>query len=52
LSERYIVTEFLELAQLAHGDGMPQMEVGSTGIVAAVDAQRSPGLFGLDQTLM
>jgi len=41
--------EFLELAQLAHGDRMPKMKIGGGGIVATIDTQRFASFFGFDQ---
>ena len=43
--------QFLELAQLAHGDGVAQVQIRRGGIVPAIDAQRTPFLAGQDQTL-
>ncbi len=45
------MTQLLELAQLAHGDGVPQVQVAGARVEAAVDAQRAAFLFGLDQAL-
>ena len=49
--EGHLVAEILELAQLAHGDGMTEMQVGRGWVVAAVDAQRAAFLFSIRQTL-
>ena len=46
-----LVAQLLELAQLAHGDGVTQVQVGGARVVAAVDAQRAPLLLGFDQPL-
>ena len=35
------VGQFLDLAELAHGNGVPEVNIGGRGIVAAVDPQRS-----------
>lgn len=35
-----LVAQVLELAQLAHGDGVAHVQVGLGRVVAAVDAQR------------
>ncbi len=43
--------EFLKLAQLAHGDGVTEVQVGGTRIVAGVHPQRTPLLLRLDQAL-
>jgi hypothetical protein len=45
------MAQILELAQLAHGHGVPQMQVGRSGVVAAVDAQRASGLAAFLQPL-
>src|SRR5690606_5918172 len=47
--ERDLVPEILELAQLAHGDGVPQVQVRTARVVAAIDAQRSPFALRFDQ---
>jgi len=43
--------KFLELAQLAHGDGVSEVEIRRPGIVAAVHPQRAALLVGLHQAL-
>ncbi len=45
------MAQFLELAQLAHGDGMAEVQIRRGGIVAGVHAQRAPFLAGQDQAL-
>jgi hypothetical protein len=49
--ERDLVPEVLELAQLAHRDGVTQVQVGRAGIVARVDAQRPALLAGVGDAL-
>ena len=43
------MSQILKLAQLAHGDGMPQMQISGSGIVSAIDAQRPASFFSCDQ---
>jgi hypothetical protein len=38
--ERHFVPKFLELAQLAHGDGVPDMEIAGARVHAQIHAQR------------
>src|SRR5437016_6344055 len=44
--EGYIVTEFLKLAQLTHGNGVTEMQISRAGIVSAVNTQHTPVFFG------
>jgi len=47
--KRHLVAQVLELAQLAHGDGVAQVQVGRARVVAAIDAQRAALLQPLAQ---
>ncbi len=44
-----IVPELLKLAQLTHGDRMPQVQVRRARVIAAVDAQRTSLFLSFDQ---
>ena len=45
------MAQVLELAQLAHRDGVTKVQVGGGRVVAAVDPQGAAFFFGLDQSL-
>ncbi len=47
----HFVAQFLELAELAHGDGVAQMEVGFARIIAAINAQWAAFFLSFNQTL-
>jgi hypothetical protein len=47
--ERDVVAEFLKLAQLAHGDGVAEVQIRRARVVAAVNAQRPASAAGLDE---
>jgi hypothetical protein len=49
--EGHLVAQLLELAQLAHGDGVPQVQVAGARVVTTVDAQRAAFFLGFDQPL-
>ncbi len=46
-----LVSELLELAQLAHRDGMTEMQVARSRVKPGIDTQRAFFLFSLDQAL-
>ncbi len=45
------MTQLLELGQLAHGDGMPQVQVWFGWVVSAVHSEWASFLLRLDQAL-
>jgi len=47
--KEHLVPKLLELAQLAHGNGMPKMEIRGGGVITAINTQRFAGFFGFDQ---
>ena len=44
-----IVSQVLKLAQLAHGDRVPQVDVRGSGVIAAVNPERASLLQSLAQ---
>src|SRR4051812_1466938 len=44
-----IVAEFLELAQLTHGDGVTKMQVGCTRVISTIDAEDATSFFGFSE---
>jgi hypothetical protein len=47
--EHHVVAELLKVAQLVDENGMAEMQVGSGGVEAGLDAQRAAGLEFFDQ---
>jgi len=45
------VPQILELAQLAHGDGVAQMQVSRARVIATIDTERPPCLLRFNQPL-